>query len=108
MGMTVSADILDCMEESTSYNGIISIFTTNQIESIDKAVKRPGRISSIYTLDYPSIETKKKILKLHMRYYKFNISYDELYKKLAYIIKKDITGAVIANILLSIKQHAIS
>jgi AAA+ superfamily predicted ATPase len=107
-GEIVSTSLLDYMEESTSYNGLISLFTTNQQKSIDAAAKRPGRISACYVIDYPSMEEKKLLIRLHLEYYKLNITYDELYKKIKKIIESDITGAVIANLMLSIKQHSLS
>jgi len=63
---------------------VIFIGTTNFLESIDPALLRPGRVELKIKIDYPDIESRKKILKIYDKKYKLDLS-EEFFE---YIIEK--------------------
>jgi len=81
----------------------VVVATTNIIENIDEAAIRSGRIDKTYTLDYPDLEMKKKLVEIHKKYYNIEI---DVFNILNGFLKSNITGATISSILLTAKQKA--
>jgi len=94
--------ILDKMGDSNE--NTILLLTTNVIEQLDKAAIRPGRIDKIYTIDYPTLTMKKKLIEIHKKYY--NIEYFNVERAFEPIIKNNLTGSAIESIILSAVQSA--
>lgn len=58
-------DLLSLLDGYSGFNGCILILTTNHIDRIDEAMKRPGRIDRIYEVNPCNIEQIRRILKLY-------------------------------------------
>lgn len=61
-GVTMDA-LLNVLDGVLSPHGVITIATTNHIENLDEAVIRPGRIDTVYTVDYLDNEQLERICK---------------------------------------------
>jgi ATP-dependent Zn protease len=47
--------------------GVLFIGATNNISKLDPAIVRPGRMSHIITIDYPSLSDRQKILQMYIQ-----------------------------------------
>lgn len=84
---------MDGFEPST---GIIVIGATNRVNVLDPAIKRPGRFDRQIMLNYPNLNAREAILKVHTRNKKIaeNVSIIEIAQKTA-----GFSGADIENLL---------
>nr|CCH80587.1 ATP-dependent Zn protease [Candidatus Phytoplasma mali] len=64
------------MDGFTKNIGVIVMAATNQPESLDLAVTRPGRFDRHFHITLPSVKDREAILKLHARNKKFNDDVD--------------------------------
>ncbi|WP_334330956.1 ATP-dependent zinc metalloprotease FtsH [Candidatus Phytoplasma prunorum] len=64
------------MDGFTKNIGVIVMAATNQPESLDLAVTRPGRFDRHFNISLPSVKDREAILKLHARNKKFNDDVD--------------------------------
>ncbi|MGA0447858.1 MAG: ATP-dependent zinc metalloprotease FtsH [Candidatus Phytoplasma pyri] len=64
------------MDGFTKNIGVIVMAATNQPESLDVAVTRPGRFDRHFNITLPSVKDREAILKLHARNKKFNDDVD--------------------------------
>lgn len=55
------------MDGFSASSGIVVMAATNRPDVLDPALMRPGRFDRHVTLDRPDIESRKSILKLHLR-----------------------------------------
>lgn len=55
------------MDGLDSVPGVIVIGATNRIESVDPALRRPGRFDRELYFPLPSTEARKEILQVHMQ-----------------------------------------
>jgi len=103
------SDILDLLENANTYNGIITIATTNLIEQLDAAAIRSGRIDSRYYFGYPTDNQKKKLIQLHYDYYDINIiSIIDVIDLIIPFMNRKLSGAAISSVMLSIKNLEIT
>src|SRR5690606_27605484 len=51
----------------TSPTPIIVIAATNRVDVLDKALRRPGRFDREVAVPYPDLESRKDILKVHIK-----------------------------------------
>lgn len=88
--------LLTCLDGFTPRDGVIFIAATNFAESLDEAIKRPGRFDRIVPVDLPNSEEREEILKVHARNKKLSseISLKELARNTA-----TLSGAELENIL---------
>lgn len=88
--------LLTCLDGFNPRDGVIFIAATNFAESLDEAIKRPGRFDRIVHVDLPNEEEREDILKVHARNKKLSsdINLKELAQNTA-----TLSGAVLANIL---------
>lgn len=88
--------LLTCLDGFTPRDGVIFIAATNFVESLDEAIKRPGRFDRIVHVDLPNSEEREEILKVHSRNKKLSSEIDlkELARNTA-----TLSGAYLANIL---------
>jgi len=98
---TINNQLLELLENKNMNTVVVA--TTNIIENIDEAAIRSGRIDKTYTLDYPDLEMKKKLVEIHKKYYNIEI---DVFNILNGFLKSNITGATISSILLTAKQKA--
>lgn len=91
-GVTMDA-LLNVLDGVLSPHGVITIATTNHVENLDEAVIRPGRIDTVYAVDYLDNEQLERICKQFI--------------KMENVIFPDITGLKIspADIVGEIKKH---
>lgn len=73
--------ILTCMDGFTPSSGILVIAATNLADTLDPALLRPGRFSYQVSVDYPDIEGREKIFKIHTR--KMQLAADVSLRQLA-------------------------
>lgn len=59
--------LLSLMDGLNSVEGVVIIGTTNRIDSIDPAMRRPGRFDREVFIDSPSGEGRLEILRIHTR-----------------------------------------
>ena len=87
---------MDGFQISTEKDGIIVVGATNRIESMDKALLRPGRFDRQIVISLPDVHDREEILKIHARNKKFDDNVN--LKKLAYNTS-GYSGAQLENIL---------
>lgn len=92
-GMNEILNTLDGVQ--TKGNNLTVIFTTNHIERLNSAVRRPGRIDLILEFQFPDKEAQEKIYKAYFDDLpgSESIDYEDVLKN-----TPDIQGAVIAEI----------
>lgn len=88
--------LLTCLDGFTPRDGVIFIAATNFVESLDEAIKRPGRFDRIVHVDLPNSEEREAILKVHAENKKLSneINLKELARNTGAL-----SGAYLANIL---------
>ena len=59
--------LLSLMDGLTKVEGVISIGTTNRIDALDPAMRRPGRFDREVFIDSPTAEGRLDILRIHAR-----------------------------------------
>jgi len=84
------------MDGFGSHDGVIVIAATNRPDILDPALLRPGRFDRQVTVNYPDIQGREDILKVHSRGKPFEESVD--FKKIAQTTV-GFTGADLANLL---------
>ena len=82
--------------ETSEADGIVVVAATNRIESLDKALLRPGRFDRQIVVSLPDVKGREEILKIHARNKKFEDSVD--FKKIAYNTS-GFSGAQLENLL---------
>lgn len=65
--ISVINQLLTCLDGFTPRDGVIFIAATNYADSLDEAIKRPGRFDRIVHIDLPNNEEREAILKVHAR-----------------------------------------
>jgi hypothetical protein len=55
------------MDGLTQYDNLLVVGTTNNLEGVDEALKRPGRFDFILKVDLPDAKGREKILAIHTR-----------------------------------------
>lgn len=70
---SVVATLLALMDGLDSKPGVIVIGATNRIDSIDGALRRPGRFDRELYFPLPSIHARKEILEVHMNGWKHSL-----------------------------------
>lgn len=88
--------LLTCLDGFTPRDGVIFIAATNFVDSLDEAIKRPGRFDRIVHIDLPNSEEREAILKVHAKNKKLSSEID--LKELA-CNTATLSGAYLANIL---------
>ena len=61
------ATLLSLMDGLTELKGVVVIGTTNRVNSIDPALRRPGRFEHEINIGVPDINGRQQILKIHTR-----------------------------------------
>jgi len=106
---SVTSQTLNTLDGVQSIEGVLTIATTNILEHIDNAAVRAGRIDSCVEIDYPDLERKKDILKLHLHHYDVPVTSEEVYKEIKHLLTNNkVTGAMIEAIVRSAMQKALS
>lgn len=82
--------------ETSEADGIVVVAATNRLESLDKALLRPGRFDRQIVVSLPDVKGREEILKIHARNKKFEDSVD--FKKIAYNTS-GFSGAQLENLL---------
>jgi SpoVK/Ycf46/Vps4 family AAA+-type ATPase len=89
--------LLKEMDGLETRGDVLVIGTTNRVESIDIAFKRPGRFTYQIELNYPDFAERVEILKIHLKPIKNSLTEND-FKQLARRTKK-YTGAEIASLI---------
>jgi len=63
----VVAQLLTLMDGLESRGNVVVIAATNRPNSIDEALRRPGRFDREITLNVPDVEARKEIIQIHTR-----------------------------------------
>ncbi|KAL7671159.1 hypothetical protein ACOME3_006067 [Neoechinorhynchus agilis] len=79
---TIVTTLLGLMDGIDSAAGIIVIGATNRIDTIDSALRRPGRFDREFYFGLPNVEARKSILRIHTRQWQPPLG-DELLNELA-------------------------
>ncbi len=92
---------IDGLEEM---KGVTILAASNRPDLIDPALMRPGRFDKVIFIGNPDLDTRKKILEVHLKGVKYakNIDLEELAKK-----TEGFSGAEIAAIVSIAKMNAI-
>ncbi|MFM9971019.1 MAG: AAA family ATPase [Burkholderiales bacterium] len=59
--------LLSLMDGLTKVEGVVIIGTTNRIDALDTAMRRPGRFDREVFIDSPSVDGRLEILRIHTR-----------------------------------------
>jgi len=106
-GGGVTSQLLQLFSGTEESKGVMCVLTTNDFESIDKAMKRRGRIDRLYYFDAPNREEKIELIDNHFEYYKVKLSKKEGLKALQPLLSSDkATGADISSAIESAMQRA--
>ncbi len=84
------------MDGFTGHDGVIVIAATNRADILDPALLRPGRFDRQITVNYPDIQGREDILRVHAKGKPFEADVD--FKKIAQVTI-GFTGADLANLL---------
>ena len=99
---TALESLLDFFEETENPVPFI-LATTNHLEELPDAIKRPGRFDEIWEINPPSDEVREKVIKYLSELEDFDISKD-LAEKVAKIAKeKDLPGSHIREMIRRLK-----
>ncbi len=63
----IMSQILTEMDGMESLEGVIVIGATNRIDLIDDALLRPGRFDRIIEIPVPTVESRRQIVKIHLK-----------------------------------------
>lgn len=92
----------------TPSEGVVLIAATNRPDMIDEALKRPGRCDRHVVLDYPDLEGRRAILRIHAKTRPMadDVNLDELARTMT-----GMSGASLANLLneaamIAAQRHA--
>ena len=61
------SQILTEMDGIENLDGVIVIGATNRIDLIDDALLRPGRFDRIIEIPVPTVESRRQIVKIHLK-----------------------------------------
>lgn len=75
---SIVSTILALMDGLDSRGQVIVIGATNRVDSIDPALRRPGRFDRELYFDLPDIEGRKEILQIHTKKWKYQLPPDLL------------------------------
>ena len=89
--------LLTEMDGFESNNGVIILAATNQPESLDPALTRPGRFDRRVPVELPDLKGREEILEVHGKKFKLDDTVD--FEKIARMAS-GASGAELANILL--------
>ncbi|XP_059701074.1 ATPase family AAA domain-containing protein 2-like [Haemorhous mexicanus] len=79
---SIVGTLLSLMDGLTSRGEVVVIGATNRLDSIDPALRRPGRFEREFRFSLPNKEARKEIFKIHTRDWKPKPS-DDLLEELA-------------------------
>ncbi len=65
-GVQVVNGVLEAMDGSTAREGVVVIAATNHAESIDPALRRPGRLDRHVVVGLPDLDDRRAIMSLHL------------------------------------------
>ena len=75
---SIVSTILALMDGLDSRGQVIVIGATNRVDSIDPALRRPGRFDRELYFDLPNVEGRKEILQIHTKKWKYQLPPDLL------------------------------
>ena len=64
---SIVSTLLALMDGLDNRGEIVVIGATNRIDSIDPALRRPGRFDREFLFPLPSVDARKQILKIHTK-----------------------------------------
>lgn len=88
------------MDESNE-KGILFLATTNKLDQIDAALRRPGRFDKEIEIQIPNIKSREEILKIHLKSLKNSLTHDDLS-----LISQNCHGYVGADLKMLITEAA--
>ena len=62
----VLSHMLNLLDGIDEINNVVTIFTTNHVETFDRAMMRPGRIDKVFTFELPTLEQRGDFLKAYI------------------------------------------
>ncbi|MFC5757960.1 AAA family ATPase [Rhizobium sp. GCM10022189] len=93
--------LLECLDPSEGREGIIVIGATNDIDAIDPALLRPGRLEKTVAIELPDGDARIEILKHHLGDYETKTDFRE------YVFgSRGMTGADIAKVARDARRFA--
>lgn len=105
----VTSTALNILDGLLSKEGVLTLVTTNLVDHVDTAAKRAGRIDRGYEFTYPTNEMKRRLIDIHLKHFKIQLSVEEVYDAISSVLEKgDVTGAIIESITRNAKQQAIA
>jgi len=87
--------LLTEMDGFNGQKGVVILAATNRLESLDKALLRPGRFDRRVQMELPDLEGRKAILQVHLK----KIQHDEIDLDLIARATSGASGAELANIV---------
>lgn len=95
---------MDGFEQSA---GIVIIAATNRAESLDKALVRPGRFDRNVTVDLPSCDERKQILKVHLNKIKSSqdVRLDDIAKSTPGASGADLANIINESAIFAVKEN---
>lgn len=87
--------LLTEMDGFDGRKGVVILAATNQPESLDKALLRPGRFDRRIQMELPDLEGRKAILKVHLK----TVRHEEIDLSLVARATAGASGAELANII---------
>ena len=105
----VISQLLTEMDGLEELRGVVVIAATNRPDIIDPALLRPGRFDKLLYVPPPDIETRKEILKIHLRKKPLaeDVDIDELARRTEGYTGADLAAVCNTAVLLAIREHIV-
>ncbi|MEM1582130.1 MAG: CDC48 family AAA ATPase [Candidatus Bathyarchaeia archaeon] len=106
----VISQLLTEMDGIEELRGVVVIAATNRPDIVDPALLRPGRFDKLLYVPLPDFESRKEILKIHLRRKPLaeDVDIDDLAKRTEGYTGADIAAVCNTAVMLAIREHIMS
>ncbi|MEM2168961.1 MAG: CDC48 family AAA ATPase [Candidatus Bathyarchaeia archaeon] len=103
----VISQLLTEMDGIEELRGVVVLAATNRPDIIDPALLRPGRFDKLLYVPLPDLETRKEILKIHLRRKPLaeDVEIEDLAKRTEGYTGADLAAICNTAVILAIREH---
>jgi len=103
----VISQLLTEMDGIEELRGVVVLAATNRPDIIDPALLRPGRFDKLLYVHLPDLETRKEILKIHLRKKPLadDVDIDDLAKRTEGYTGADLAAICNTAVMFAIREH---
>ncbi|MEM2320801.1 MAG: CDC48 family AAA ATPase [Candidatus Bathyarchaeia archaeon] len=103
----VISQLLTEMDGIEELRGVVVLAATNRPDIIDPALLRPGRFDKLLYVPLPDLETRKEILKIHLRKKPLadDVDIDDLAKRTEGYTGADLAAICNTAVMFAIREH---